>query len=388
MKISVSKESFIKSWSLAERSAGTSGSMNIFSTVRVYADDNGVELQATDIRTSIICAAQGVTVLEPGEAIIPIKGVSDLFKKASSAEFSIQVEDGKATMISGKSRYKFSTYPLGEFPKLPSSSGGKNFCSISASNLISTLERGTICASSGDEYPQYLSSALFEMKDGFINIVSTDKRRLAISRSEVLRESESDSILLPMKGLRELQRILGMIDSNAVIEILFDDSQAYFVTSGMEFAVRRVESKFPPYAKLIPTTHTTAAYIDRSTLISAIERVDVVVRDYNRTVIMNLTADGSCKLIGRAQEFGEAVENIQCEVDGEPLLMGFNTRFFHDALKVFDDASACLLFTSRDSHMLVRAKDSDSFLCMVAPLELSKEEVDLERNLDEEVDVL
>jgi DNA polymerase-3 subunit beta len=387
MKISVDKESFIKSWSLAERSAGTSGSMNIYSTVMVKAGEDGVELRATDIRTSIICEARGVTVLEPGEAVIPIKGVSDLFKKAGAPEFTIQIDDGKATMVSGKSRYKFSTYPAGEFPKIPSSSKGSMFCSITGANLTLALERGTICASSGDEYPQYLSSALLEMSGGLLNVVSTDKRRLAVAKSEVIDGSESEPALLPMKGLKELLRVLGMIDPDAVISIILDDSQAYFSTQGMEFAVRRVESKFPPYAKLIPTTHTTVAYIDRVSLISAIERVDVVVRDYNRTVIMNLGSDNVCKLTGRAQEFGEAVEHIPCDMDGDSVFMGFNTRFFLDAIKVLDDQFACLLFTSRDSHMLVRAKDSDSFLCLVAPVELNKEEI-MERDSDSEVDVL
>ncbi|MDR1472596.1 MAG: DNA polymerase III subunit beta [Synergistaceae bacterium] len=387
MKISVDKEPFIKSWSLAERSAGTSGSMNIFSAVMMRANEDRVDLRATDIRTSIICEARGVTVLEPGEAVIPIKGVSDLFKKAGAAEFTLQIDDGKATMVSGRSRYKFSTYPVSEFPKLPSSSGGTPFCSVTSSNLALALERGTICASSGDEYPQYLSSALLEMNDGLLNVVSTDKRRLAVAKSEVTDGLGGDPVLLPMKGLKELQRILGMVEPDTIVRIILDDAQAYFAAEGMEFAVRRVESKFPLYAKLIPTTHTTVVYIDRASLISAIERVDVVVRDYNRTVIMNTGSDNVCRLTGRAQEFGEAVENISCDMDGDPVFMGFNNRFFHDAVKVFDDQYACLLFSGREGHMLVRAKDSDSFLCLVAPVDLNKDEI-MERDSGPEVDVL
>ena len=66
MKISVNKETFVKNWNIAERNAVTSGSMNIFSTVYIRADMTEVELQATDIRTSVICKAGGVTVIEPG----------------------------------------------------------------------------------------------------------------------------------------------------------------------------------------------------------------------------------------------------------------------------------------------------------------------------------
>jgi DNA polymerase-3 subunit beta len=387
MKISVDKETFIKNWNIAEKNASTSGSMNIFSTVRLTADAEKVELQSTDVRTSVICTASGVTVMEPGEAVIPIKGVSDLFKKAGSSEFTLQVNEGQAVMISGKSRYKFSTYPVGDFPKLPSSSGGNFFCSVKVSNLISTVEKGMLCATSGDEFPQYLSSAYFDMSDGILNVVSTDKRRLALCRTEVTEGGESASIMLPMKGVRELLRILSMIDQNIDIKIISDEAQAFFVAEGLEFAIRRIETKFPDYASKVPSSHITSAEVEKLQLLSALERVDVVVRDYNRTVMLKLEEDGECVLSGRAREFGEAVENIQCRMTGEPVFIGFNTRFFFDAVKAIDDSTACLFFNGREGHMMVKSKGSDNFICLVAPMDIPKEEAEMiEANSD--IDVL
>ncbi len=37
--------------------------MNVLSAVRLKADENGVELYATDVRTSIICSVAGVSGL-------------------------------------------------------------------------------------------------------------------------------------------------------------------------------------------------------------------------------------------------------------------------------------------------------------------------------------
>ncbi|MDR3255070.1 MAG: DNA polymerase III subunit beta [Synergistaceae bacterium] len=379
MKIKINKESFIKSWSLTERSAGTPSSMNIFSSVRMKADENGVEMQSTDIKTSVICKASGVDVIEPGEAVIPTKGVSDLFKKAGSSEFTIQVDEGKALMISGRSRYRFTTYATSEFPKLPSSSGGSFFCSINASVLSSSIDRGTLCSSPNDqEFPHYLSAVYFEIDSGCLNIVSTDKRRLALSRTEMNESGEGRPLLLPFKGIKELQKILGMIEHDTEVRIIYDDAQAYFTAPGVEFAVRKVESNFPAYARILPTSSTTTTIVDRLELTSAIERVDVVVRDYNKVAILDVSKDGDCVISGRAPEFGEAVETIACSTVGEPIKAGFNTKFFMDAVKVLDGPSASLSFNGPGSHMLVRASDSDSFLCMVAPLELSREEIDTE----------
>jgi DNA polymerase-3 subunit beta len=388
MKIKISKESFIKSWSLVERGAGTAGSMNILSAVNFKAGENGVELQATDIKTSIICVAQGVEVIEPGEAVVPIKGVTDLFKKAGTSDFTIQIDDGKALMVSGRSRYRFSTYPTSEFPKLPSSQGGEFFCSLKASSLSSSIDRGTLCSSQNDEYPQFLSAAFFEIENGGLNIVSTDKRRLALSKTETTEAGDAKPLLLPIKGIKELQRILGMLDSDIDIRIMYDDAQAYFIAPGIEFAARKVESNFPPYGKILPTMSTTHIVVNGAELISAIERVDVVVRDYSRIVIMTLLEGGDCVLSGRAPEFGEAIENITCEIDGEPLRAGFNTKFFLDAVKALDGPEANLSFNGPESHMVVRGNNSDSFLCMVAPVELSKEDIEAEEGAEHVGDVL
>ena len=369
MKITVDKASFIKSWNLAERSAGTSSSMNIFSTVLLRADADGAEMQATDIRTSIICKAEGVTVIEPGEAVIPIKGAGDLFKKAGSDEFTIHIEDGRAVMMAGKNRYRFATYPVSDFPKLPSSSGGALFCSLPVSQLSPLIERGTLCASVNDEYPQYLCSAYFEKHIGSLKIAATDNKRLAISSTEVNNADNEGTLLLPMKGIKELQRTLGMLGADTVINIIYDDSQAYFSSETMEFAVRRVDSKFPDYHRVLPAGSTTSVVVDRLSLISALERVDIIVRDYDRTVVIDMNQDGECTLSGRAREFGEAVENLSCSVEGEPIHIGVNTRFFHDALKVLDEPVVNLKFNGTHGHMSVTPEGSDSFLCLVAPVE-------------------
>ena len=71
MKLTINKKQFLASWGLAERSTSASGSVSILSSILVKADFESVQLQATDIKTSIICFASGVTVTEPGEAVFP-----------------------------------------------------------------------------------------------------------------------------------------------------------------------------------------------------------------------------------------------------------------------------------------------------------------------------
>ena len=263
MKLAVNKKQFLGSWSLAERSTSAGGTVSILSSILIKASAESVILQATDIKTSVICRAAGVTVLEPGEAVFPIKMVSDLFKKAPGEEFTLDVDGGKVVLKAGRSKYNFSTYPVSEFPALPSSDEADVFCSIPAGELAKVLDEGTLAASAGEEFPLYLSSANLQIISSRLNIVSTDTRRLALSAAPVLDGKEGESALLPMKGIKELQRILGSLTPETEVKVLFDGAQFYFKTETLEFTVRRVESKFPPYEKILPKHSTLDVLTDR-----------------------------------------------------------------------------------------------------------------------------
>lgn len=375
MKLAVNKKQFLGSWSLAERSTSAGGTVSILSSILIKASAESVILQATDIKTSVICRAAGVTVLEPGEAVFPIKMVSDLFKKAPGEEFTLDVDGGKVVLKAGRSKYNFSTYPVSEFPALPSSDEADVFCSIPAGELAKVLDEGTLAASAGEEFPLYLSSANLQIISSRLNIVSTDTRRLALSAAPVLDDKEGESALLPMKGIKELQRILGSLTPETEVKVLFDGAQFYFKTETLEFTVRRVESKFPPYEKILPKHSTLDVLTDRGELISALERVDVIVRDFNRMVVLDMAPESPFVLRGKAPDFGQAKEEIEAETTGDKLRIAVNSKFFLEALKVLRDPQVKLSFNGQSGHMSVRRGDGDDFLCLIAPINLSEEEL-------------
>ena len=191
----------------------------------------------------------------------------------------------------------------------------------------------------------------------------------------MLDGKEGESALLPMKGIKELQRILGSLTPETEVKVLFDGAQFYFKTEPLEFTVRRVESKFPPYEKILPKHSTLDVLTDRGELISALERVDVIVRDFNRMVVLDMAPESPFVLRGKAPDFGQAKEEIEAETTGDKLRIAVNSKFFLEALKVLRDPQVKLSFNGQSGHMSVRRGDGDDFLCLIAPINLSEEEL-------------
>ncbi len=373
MKLLVDKTKFLKSWSLTERGAGHRSTISVLSGVKCEAGPEGVVLKATDLKTSISCHAEGVKVEEPGSVIFPVKIIGEFFKKAPGESFSVEVKSGKATMVSGSSVYTFSTYPVSEFPSLPTSANGQPFFRSLVGDMKRILEEGTFSGSPGEEFPQYLSAGLIQTEESKVRVVSTDGRRLSLSQGEIKIEGEPDQVLLPLSGLRELQRALATVEAEQEIVVSRDDSQVFFVTDGIEFSVRRVESRFPPYEKVLSSERTTWITINRETFIEALERTEVIVRDFSRMVVFSLSPGGVLKLQAKAPEVGEAFEEIEGDCDGEVLKIAFNVKYLLEGLKALHGSSAHLSFNGSNGQMTLSRPGEESFMYVLMPITLPEE---------------
>ncbi len=375
LKLTVEKSTFLKSWQMAERSTGNRSTVSILSGIKCSAQDDRTVLQATDLKTGLTCRAEGVTVDLPGEAVFPIKVVGELFKKAPGKTFTIEIQNGTAQILSERSRYTFTTYAVEEFPRLPSSSEANLFCDISAGELNRLLDEGTFAGSPNEEFPQYLSAAFFQIDQNRMCTVSTDGRRLSLSRVDLDETASGKSgVLLPLAGLREFTRILGNLEADAPVRLLTDDSQAYFQTEGMEFSVRQVESNFPPYEKILTKGRTTWITVGRTELIEVLERTEIVVRDFSKMVMLNLEPGGNLYVSGKAPNIGEANETVIADIDGESLKIAFNVRYLLDGLKALHAEVVEMGFNGPHGQMTMTRPGEETFVYVLMPITLPETE--------------
>ena len=385
MRLQISKGEFMKNWQVAERSTSPKSTINSLTGVllRTSDADNTVLLEATDLKTSIKCISQGVLVEEEGEAVLPVKLVGELFKKAPTNVFTVSITDGKGTIISGRNRYKFTTYAPREFPKLPVSESASFFCSITARELLRAVSEGTVACTTGEEFPKYLGTAFFQLREGEMRVVATDGRRLSLSKCQPVRSGENHEFLLPIAGVRELQRLLGAIDGESPIEILAESTLVFFQMGSMEFSVRRVDTSFPNYENILNPQTTTTMDIDRHELIGALERVDVIVRDFSRMVLIRLSPEGDLVLTGKAPETGAVEEILDAKIEGESLTVAFNVVFMLEGLKALYGDRVFISFNGPDGQMTMLRPGEKDFLYMAMPIQVNPNEM-LRGEMEEE----
>jgi DNA polymerase-3 subunit beta len=260
-----------------------------------------------------------------------------------------------------------------EFPRLPDSKAAEPFGTLPAGELADLIERGGMASSTADEYPLYLSSVYFHLGENCLKAASTDSRRLAVARAAVAETPPSGSFLLHGKAIRELLRSLSALERTEEVAVLLDDSQAYFRTGTAEFAIRRIASTFPDYERILPRGFTTGATLEKGALQDGVERIDILVRDSNRAVVMQFSPSGGVTLSGRAQGVGEATEELEALVEGEPLRIACNIRFLLEGLKPVSGAVR-LEFNGPEGQIQIRNAENGDYLALIAPISLGSEE--------------
>ncbi|MDR2528956.1 MAG: DNA polymerase III subunit beta [Synergistaceae bacterium] len=378
MKIEIVRSEFLKTWQMAERSSSGKSTVSALSGVLVTAEREEVQLSATDLKTSIRCVAEGVNTLREGAAILPVKLLGDLFKKASSDRLTVEVREEKGLLVAGRNKTRFPTWAVADFPKLAESEGAQLLCDVPAGELLRLLVEGSIASSPSDDFPKYLGACLIQLTGENLRLISTDTRRLSLSKwlcGEGMEKGQSSDLLLPVLPLRELQRLLSGVGPETPVRILYDGSLSWFQIGKTEFSIRRVESSFPNYEKILNPGKTTSMLLKRDEFLAALDRIDVIVRSHTRLVVIHLSPGGNLRLTGKAPEFGVVVEELDAEIDGAPMKAGFNVGFMQDGLKALGTESVRMNLNGEAGQAIISREGADDFLYMLMPIRITEQDV-------------
>jgi DNA polymerase-3 subunit beta len=152
--------------------------------------------------------------------------------------------------VAGRFESSMRLLPADEFPRL--AMPADDAVTISAREFATALHQVVPAASADDARP-ILTGVLLAAEEGGLRLVATDSYRLAvrdIPGASIL--SEGQSVLVPSRALRELERLLGSAEE---ITLRLGEREASFEVGELRLTTRLIEGEFPNYRGLIPASH-------------------------------------------------------------------------------------------------------------------------------------
>lgn len=379
MKLELDRQNFIKAWQIAEKFAPTGTAkttQNSLNGIFVKASENNeITLEATDLKTSVRCKAEGANVLEPGFAVIPAAIFGSMLKKSASDDLVLDVNSSRGFLNAGSNKTRFAVVSADEFPQIPESSGAEEIFTIKGEDLMRLINEGTSAASQPTDFPKYMGACLLKVSENSVKGVSTDGKRLSLSNVVFENMSKEADLLLPAPALKELAKMIASNYSENIIKVSADDSTVWFNFEDVELSIRRIDAAFPQYERILNSETCTTLIISASDLMPVLERIDIIARTTPAHIMaMELKPEGQIKITARAPEMGTASEVLEAKIEGNYLQVGYNVGYFIDGLKALGGGDAKIEFSSDEGQTRMYRNESNDFLYMLMPARLSAQD--------------
>lgn len=338
----------------------------ILSNLLMILADSRLEIVGTDleieVRTSLEVSGEG-----EGEFTISARKLMDICRSLpDGAEIVIDVEDGRASVRSGRGRFVLGTLPAQDYPATEGYFAEQQL--TLPSRVLRNLLRKSAFAMAQQDVRYYLNGLLLEIKEGSLNAVATDGHRLAKASIAVNFPSEDAlQVIVPRKTVLELLRQLSDSDQPVQLEMASKFARVNFGDTVIVSKV--IDGRYPDYERVIPRGEGVSAIVDREDMRKALSRTAILSNEKYKGVRLGF-GEGVLRLQAHNPEQEEATEELNIKYAGEPRDIGFNVDYLLDVLGVVDDSAVELSIIETNGSIRVDEQGEQDSTFVVMPMRI------------------
>lgn len=363
MKFICHKSELAKGVNIVMKAVPSKTTMSILECILIDASANEIKLTANDMELGIETVIEG-TIKEKGIVALDARFFSEIVRKLPDNDVVIETDTSfRATITCEKAVFNIIGRSGEDFSYLPYVE--KND-SISVSEYtLKDVVRQTIFSISDNESNRMMTGELFEINENMLRVASLDGHRISIRNIELKENYASRKVVVPGKTLQEIIKILPG-EADRMVDIFFTENHILFEFEQTKVVSRLIEGEYFHIDQMLSSDHETRVKINKREFLNCIDRALLLVREGDKKPIIMDIKDGSVMLKIRSF-IGSMDEEIEIEKEGKDLMIGFNPKFFMDALRVIDDEEITLYMMSPKAPCFIR-DDEESYIYLILPV--------------------
>jgi DNA polymerase-3 subunit beta len=338
--------------------------MPVLANVLLSVRQGQLSIAATDLEVELVAATE-VAVQEAGDITVPGRKFLDILRALpEKVAVAMTVEGEKVVLKAGRSRFSLSSLPAGEFPVVDDINSQQTV-QIARKELLRLLEK-THFSMAQQDVRYYLNGMLLEIDGAMLRAVATDGHRLALCEAALAVKASSQQVIVPRKGVLELQRVL---TAEGTAEVAIGTNHVRAQIGDVRFTSKLIDGRFPEYSRVIPVAPGASIRADRDVLRQALQRTAILSNEKYRGIRITVKKN-VITVQAHNPEQEEAEEEIEVIYDGADLEVGFNVNYLLDALAAIDGQEVELGLTDSNSSCLIRSPGHAGARYVVMPMRL------------------
>lgn len=347
--------------------ANPQSSLAILGNILVTATaDGNVTFEASDMEACVRCQVTA-EVETPGSVTVPAKTFHNIVRELPSGQVELDFSSALAGITCGGNQFQLTTQTPEDFPSWPD---------LQAATTITveqkTLKRilGHILYALPQRDPRkVLLGAYFDIRDSELICVTTDGKKLGLSRCDVpeVEGVMPTAAIIPHKTLNE---VYSNLKNEGMVRLLIGERQIAFDMGNLLYLSNRIDGIFPNYEMVIPADFTKEIRLNRAAFVEEIRRAAIISEERNNSIVMRFEP-GKINFSSRTYDVGSFQGSVAIDYDGEAFDIAFNHNYLTDSFKVIEGEEVIMKIKQNTSPVVFVTPDNDKSLFLVMPIKLT-----------------
>lgn len=365
MRFSLQREVLLKPLAQVVNVVERRQTLPVLANLLVQVKNGQLSLTGTDLEVEMI-ARVAVDDAQDGEVTVPARKWFEIVRALpDGSKVAVSQSGDKITVQAGRSRFTLASLPANDFPSIDEVEATERV-QVPEAALKELIER-TAFAMAQQDVRYYLNGLLFDLSDKVLRCVATDGHRLALCEAPLDGGGGKRQIIVPRKGVQELQRLLE--GGDRTLELELGRSHIRVKRDDVTFTSKLIDGRFPDYEAVIPIGADREVKVDREALRASLQRAAILSNEKYRGVRVEVSP-GQLKINAHNPEQEEAQEEVEADTKVDGLAIGFNVNYLLDALSALRDEHVIIALRDANSSALVREASNERCRHVVMPLRL------------------
>lgn len=374
LNCTVAKNDLLEGLNSLQNITNKKGTLAILANVLLETTNNGIILTGTDLEVGakFFVSAE---IRDNGQLTLPSKKIFEIVRESGSDDIVIEEnENSWAVITAGFSTYNLAGIASDEFPEFPEYDED-TFVSFESHIFLDLIDKVIYSIANEQENIYSLTSVLFEKEKreerSYLRMISSDGHRLSIMEKDVATDVNRLNLgkitLIPKKGVQELKKFCESRDS---VEISFEEKQMVVRDGDAILVVRLKQGEFPQYRAIVDAVQLeNCLEISRIPFLESLKRINLFTEDIFHTIQLKVE-NSTMILSSQNADLGNAKDEQPVSYSGEPLILGFNCRYFIETLQVMECDTVKAYINSNNSPCLLKSDDDKGFTSIIMPMQL------------------
>ncbi|MGN0018069.1 MAG: DNA polymerase III subunit beta [Candidatus Gastranaerophilaceae bacterium] len=344
----------------------------VLSNILIETIDTGsLRLTATDFDLTISTVVDAQIESE-GKITLPAKKLSDIFSRINGnlVTFELKKDANTVAITSENTKFDIIGISANEFPNVLNDINlvEENSIDIEIKPFIKSIREASFAAANF-ETNNLLSGVVCDINENVLEMASTDGNRLARVRESINNiDNKSSQLIIPSKTTSEFMKMSSLLDDET-IKIYTDKTKLIFKTEKTMLISRLMEGQYPKYNQLIPNENPKSAIVNKNKMISALERVAIMVNEKTSIVKFEFK-ENQLTLKADTPDTGASEESLEIDYKNDDITIAFNYKYVLEALKNMEPDEVKIEMNTNLSPTVFRPNSDEDYISLIMPVQI------------------